>query len=415
LTCALAAAVLALACGDDDSPDGPAGAAGRAAGAGQGGGGGGSAAGRAGAGQSGAAGGGAAGGGAAGAGGASGAAGAGGAAGVGGSGGTSGAGGSGGAPAAGSGGASGSGGGGAVDCDALGGELKAWVAAHATCNESLPCRRLDLPANGPLCDAVAAPGGDGGALAALVDAWNAAGCDTGATCGFTPGEATCGPGGTCELVTDDACAQCPADLDPQCTVTGQNAINACYAEHCLEQPVAHAGFCADSAACVAAGGTCEETFFFDPPCPDGTRWNAADPSAECPGGNLRNTCCAPWAEPCSFVAGSMTLSLDPFTCAPPAGPGAPWTCLHATEQASCSLAATVGRPLEEPFDADVAVTAAFGNVVKVEGRHHVTGRTFACEGKVSYDPLRVETWACSACLGAQCDACDVDVTGLCNL
>ena len=317
------------------------------------------------------------------------------------------------------GGGGGSGGGAPLDCEAVRAQIVAWLDAHQSCSDAAPCTRLDppaLPQHPDFCNALAAPGEDGDELQALLDAWSAAQCTEQIVCGFEPGEAQC-VNGTCQL-SESQCHTCdPTELDPMCTVHNQNAINACYAEHCLMSEVAHPGFCDDSPECVAAGGTCEETFSFDPPCPDGTRWDTADPEHACPNGNLWNTCCIPWAEPCSFVAGSMTLSLDPFTCAAPTGQGAPWMCLHQVEQSSCTLDSVLEQSLGETHDATVTMVAQLGSVVTVQGTHNQTGRTFVCTGEVSYDVSTQSPWSCETCDagGTTCETCTIGQSWRCTL
>jgi hypothetical protein len=312
----------------------------------------------------------------------------------------------------------GSGGGIPEDCDGIRDAIVDFLGAHSSCGQANDCTRPILPDNSlAFCDPVAALGGDAAALDALVDAWNAKGCSEPGTCGFIAGTAEC-VAGQCVLVEDTSCDDCSAELDPQCTVNGSNALNACFAESCLHEAVAHPGFCADSPECTAASGTCEETFFDQPPCPDGTRWDLDDPEESCPGGNLRNTCCQPWDAQCSFVATSMTLSLDPFTCAAPDGnDGQPWMCAHIPAQDDCSVPATMEQPLGDTWNASVTVDAAFGNMVTVTGTHADTGRTFTCTGKVSYDTFDAQSWSCTSCApgAVDCIDCIVLQQGGCNL
>lgn len=330
--------------------------------------------------------------------------------------------GTGGTGTGGSGGAgpSGSGGGLPQDCDALAGAMRDWVDAHQRCTAEDACQRLDdvIPTNAGICDPLGAPGEDLDDLQALADAWTALGCETDGVCGFTPGAAVCSDAGTCTLEIDDDCESCPTELDPVCTESGENAVNECWAAECLQARAWEPGFCPDSAECTAAGGTCDETYFTaDPPCADGTYWDAMEPfSNGCAGGNLRNECCIPWNQPCSYVASSNTLSLDPFTCAPPTGDGQPWTCLHALDQEdTCAIDGIVEQPLGPTYPADIVVTAAFGSTVHVEGLHE-NGSSFTCDGVVSFAFDVISTWSCEACdVDGECTTCDIDQTAYCAL
>jgi hypothetical protein len=335
--------------------------------------------------------------------------------GAGGSAGSGGVGATGGSGGGGSGGTGQGGSGGAADaCDTIQSDISGWLVAHQACNDANPCSRISSVEVAGFCDQVGAPGGDQAALDALLGDWTAEACTLDGTCGFIPGTAEC-VNGTCQLVIDDDCENCPTNFDPVCTVNGANAINPCFAVECLMDQVAHPGFCADSPQCTAAGGTCNETYYYEPPCPDGTMWDVADTDHSCPGGNLRNYCCQPYGEPCSFVSMSGTLSLDPFTCQQPTGPGAPWTCIHMPDQQTCTIPASIEQPFNEVYDANVTVQAHFGNTVTVTGVHNETGNTFTCNGVVSYDFATVESWACTACDGANCTDCTIQESGYCQL
>lgn len=304
-----------------------------------------------------------------------------------------------------------------ADCDGLAAAMITWLADHQSCSGEGSCQRLEeiIPSNAGICDPIASPGDDLDDLMALAAAWEALGCESEGSCGLTPGDAVCSDAGTCTLDTTDDCAACPNELDPVCTDDGQNAVNACWAAECLQARSWEPGYCPDSAQCVEAGGTCEESYFTaEPPCVDGLRWDPADVTAKgCAGGNLRNECCVPWEEPCSFVASSNTLSLDPFTCAAPTGEGVPWTCLHANAQDTCELEGRVEQPAGETYDADVVVTAGLGSNVNVVGTH-ANGSTFTCDGVVSFAFDVVSTWTCEACdAEGACTACEIDQTAYC--
>jgi hypothetical protein len=336
-------------------------------------------------------------------------------AGAGGGGGHGGAGRGGGGQGGGSQGGGGQGGGGAPSsCASIAQDIGGWLGAHQACNDANPCARVDAVEVAGFCNVVAAPGPDQAALDALVSDWDAAACTLNSTCGFEPGTAEC-VNGQCQLVVDDDCENCPTNFDPVCTVSGGNALNECYAVECFMDQVAHPGFCADSPQCTAAGGTCNETFFDEPPCPDGTKWDEANPDHNCPSGNLRNYCCTPYSEPCSFVSLSGTLNLDPFTCQLPTGPGVPWTCIHMPNQQTCTIPASIEQPFNEVYDATVTVVAHFGNTVTVTGVHNETGNTFTCNGVVSYEPFTAEAWDCTACDGASCTDCIIWESGYCSL
>ncbi|RYE90127.1 MAG: hypothetical protein EOO75_10655 [Myxococcales bacterium] len=262
-----------------------------------------------------------------------------------------------------------------------------------------------VPEDAPLCGGIAAPGADGATLAALVASWQAQTCGEPTTCGSAPGVLSCQQN-KCALV--DTCAGCPLTLDPVCTTSGMNALNTCFATECLQEPGSTPGYCPDTPACLAAGGTCAESLFTpEAPCPDGTRWDPADTS--CPGGNVRTTCCVPWSAPCSYVSGSYTLSLDPTTCQPAAAPGAPWVCLHNNTQDSCTTTGPVENPFNPAYQGSFQLTAQTGSKVTVKGVQATTGRTFECTGTVSFDDTPT-VWSCQGCAGGggDCVTCEVN-------
>jgi hypothetical protein len=307
--------------------------------------------------------------------------------------------------------------GGSGTCEEIAQAIDALIDAHQACSPTASCARLTLPENHELfCDRVAALGTEQATLDSLVAAWTEAACDGAMSCGHAPGSAEC-VSGSCQIVDQagEDCASCPSTLEPKCTTDNQNALNACYAQYCLQQPIAHDGFCADSAACLAAGGSCEERSFDAPWCPDGTRWDKFEPERACAGGNLRNTCCVPWSEPCSFVSLSQTLDLDPFTCDKPTGAGNPWTCLHPQDQQGCVFGATLEQPFGLTYPGSIEITASFGSELGVKGSDPASGRSFTCSGKISYDAFFPQSWACSACLGGSCKSCTITASADCQL
>jgi hypothetical protein len=111
----------------------------------------------------------------------------------------------------------------------------------------------------------------------------------------------------------------------------------------------------------------------------------------------------------------MTLGLDPFTCAAPAGTGQPWTCLHLDEPSACETNAQLEQPGGAVYEADIQVTALLGSEVQVTGTDQATGRTFSCTGVVSFSIDEALLWSCEACDGDACQACSVPQTSLCQL
>jgi len=77
----------------------------------------------------------------------------------------------------------------------------------------------------------------------------------------------------------------------------------------------------------------------------------------------------------------------------------------------------VEQPLAGAYDADITVEASFGSMVTVSGTHNVTGRTFTCTGRVSFDWSTQETWTCTACAsdGTTCETCDIEESYVCAL
>ncbi|WP_394841280.1 hypothetical protein LZC95_29945 [Pendulispora brunnea] len=306
-------------------------------------------------------------------------------------------------------------------CPEIEDALKAWAASHRSCNEDSACAYIPDLDSVNICEVVS-PGNDRPELDALLTAWKEKGCSAGGMCGHAPGKVAC-ENGTCQWKMDTSCQDCPDNLDPVCTTRNQNAINECYAKNCLHDPeIAHRGFCEDSAECKAARGTCNEWLSVeDPLCPDGTRWEGAfwtpEATKGCAGGNFQNTCCTKWYQPCSYIGGTMTLSVDPFTCQPPPREqGAPWTCLH-TEQKTCVMQASLSQPFNPSgdYNAHISIVARYGNKVTVRGFHYETGRRFRCTGKVSYDISHASEWSCEACDGNDCTTCTAEQTYLCRL
>ncbi|WP_394822200.1 hypothetical protein [Pendulispora albinea] len=307
-------------------------------------------------------------------------------------------------------------------CAGIESAMKKWVAKHRSCGDGLPsCEYIPDLDYVNLCEIVAAKKKDRKKLDALLKAFKDKGCTTTGVCGHTPGSAVC-ENGTCQWKRDTSCEDCPRDLDPQCTVNNLNALNKCYAEHCLKSPVAHAGFCEDSAECKGAQGTCEEwtsneTAF----CPDGTRWHGAfwtpEATKGCAEGNFQNTCCVPWDQPCSYIGSTVSLNIDPFTCATPTGGGMPWVCVDANDTSTCTMAAKMQQPLNPngPYNADITMISHLGNMAEITGVHRETGAHFRCTGKVSYDISRANTWNCETCQNGACTQCQAQQTYLCSL
>jgi hypothetical protein len=308
---------------------------------------------------------------------------------------------------------------GATSCAELKAKIVAFDGAHAACAAEETCERLDAPQDDPaFCGATGVLHADGKKLSTLVAAWKKKKCGSGFSCGGQPGTPAC-VAGRCALVDPTGmCDACPTNRDVQCTTAGNNALNPCYAKWCLQEPVAHAGACPDSAACKATRGTCELSGLDEPRrCPDGTRWNLDDPGQECPGGNLVNTCCRAWKPPCSFVAGTFGFDRDLFTCEKPTALGS-GLCLNTGEQSSCAWTTTNVFTPGGAVDAEVELRAAHGNDLTLKGRHLTTGRTFECHGTASNNPLASTAWFCTACSAATdvpCRTCTVAQIGACMM
>jgi hypothetical protein len=216
---------------------------------------------------------------------------------------------------------------------------------------------------------------------------------------------------------DGACGACPVTVDPVCT-RGQNATNACMAEHCMGDPSGGTpGLCADGPGCVAAGGTCHAITAGGYFCPDGARFDGEDVARDCAPGAFVNTCCIDdWAQPCTYLGQvSMTLSLDPFTCAAAEWPvclftaSPPSTCVQDGE-----VVLSTGGGATERLDVATSVTAGPSGQVTVTGTN-AGGRSFTCTGTASADIFVAATWTCETCLGDQCTTCEVDQTDACRL
>ena len=251
-------------------------------------------------------------------------------------------------------------------------------------------------------------------LAALTARWQELGCG-GEQCGFR-GRPSCGGSGACVFVDPGAaCDACPQTLDPVCTTDGQNAANACRARECYDEEPASAGFCPSGPVCTAAGGSCHvRTQGYC--CPDGSRFLPGNLTTDCAYSNFDDGCCiADWTPPCTYLgAVSMTLSLNPITCAAEALP----VCLMAPESATCTLAGRIilstGGMSEQRLDTATSVVVAAGAALSVSGTA-AGGRTFSCSGVATADPLAPSSWSCQSCVGADCTTCVVQQTHACQL
>jgi hypothetical protein len=303
-------------------------------------------------------------------------------------------------------------------CGAISGEIEGWLEAHGSCRDDDECTRLmdpHLPTTGPQCAAVAAPGDDLPALAAITARYRAAGCDDAdESCPGDPGIARCVES-RCELVDPlDACSACLEEgAMPVCTSTGLNAHNECAARACFGDTSAVPGFCPTPASCSDVGGTCHYVEGATGRCRDGSRHDVFDPENGCGGGHFWGGCCVPWDQPCTFFGGSsMALERDPFTCevAP--------HCISGVQADACTYSATLQSSAggSVAVDADVEIEARPLERARVTGRHRGSGRTFSCEGAVADDlGLMPTSWACEACDGDACTTCEIAHLGLCRL
>jgi hypothetical protein len=292
-----------------------------------------------------------------------------------------------------------------------------WLSEHTACSDTRPCERLGEPAipqdHDFFCNRVGtAPDAE---IEELTEMWNRLGCGDASTCGGLPGRPVC-VAGTCAL--DDSTGRCLAcdweTPDPHCTEDGRNAFTPCAARECLWSEPATPGWCPDSAACLARDGSCEETTYDQQPCPDGTRYPFPErPDVECANGNVRNYCCTPWSEGCTFAAGAWQLSVDPRTCTT-----GPETCVGFGAPSGCVVTgATLGPiPARLPFwkDVEVAVVLEWGNTARIEGSDTSTGHTFHCEGPISHERAFPEEWSCTSCAGADCTTCTALLAAYCS-
>lgn len=312
------------------------------------------------------------------------------------------------------------------ECERIVDDIVGWMDAHASCDEGNPCELIIAPSpfDEPDPDTmydyvhhprtcgrnVAAPNGERDALTTLVREFHASGCVIPAFgCGFMGGLAEC-RAGSCVLA-ESGCETCDETLDPVCTVDGQNARNRCQAERCFLSMPAHSGYCPDSAACTAVGGTCNEALPGESPCADGTWPARPDPYLECASGFVDNTCCVPTAFPCAFVEGSYTLERDPFTCGavPPAS-----VCVSTGPQTSCVLDGSIsgagGAASSVVFDVGAGGDSA------ITGRDPATGRTFECTATLTGGPFGASEWRCRACDAAgACSECAIDSINGCAI
>lgn len=313
-----------------------------------------------------------------------------------------------------------------VECDRLVDEIVGWMDAHQSCDGENPCELVIAPSPFDEPDPetmydyihhprtcgrnVAAPNGERDALTDLVREFVTGGCVIPAFgCGFMGGLAEC-RAGTCVLA-ETGCDTCDETLDPVCTVDGRNARNRCQAERCFLSMPAHSGYCADSAACTAVGGTCNEALPGEPPCAEGTWPARPDPYLECANGFVDNTCCVPTAFPCAHIEGSYTLERDPFTCGavPPAS-----VCVSTGPQTSCVLDGSISGAGSRA--ATIVFDVAAGGDTSITGRDPTTGRTFECTATLTGGPFGASEWRCRACDAAgACSECAIDSINGCAI
>lgn len=309
-----------------------------------------------------------------------------------------------------------------ASCQTILTQIKQWTTSHQKCAIDTDCQRLGPP-NFPsdhddFCNQVAAPANDLASLMALTEQWTTDHCGgDSVSCEVLPGTVQCNAG-VCVLDVDsaDSCATCDDnDLNPHCTTQNHNVTNPCFAKHCFQETIAFPGWCPDSSQCKGIGGTCTETGLYEPPCPEGYRWDFLDPEQSCSIGNVRNFCCVPWSFPCSFVAGSWNINIDPFTCKPPVGNSASM-CLFTGDQQSCNVNLTLST-FTTKWDATITGIVQSNNTVSLNGTHNSTGATFTCEGEISFDALSIKTWKCTACpsgSGTPCVTCNAQHHDLCD-
>lgn len=303
-------------------------------------------------------------------------------------------------------------------CDDVRVAIAGHLREHDTCGRASDCLRFDglLPQNDPaFCDQLSGSSANDAWLSTLRERWTELRCGDPFSCHFTPGVPAC-RNRRCSL--DDPatrCSSCPLTLEPQCTVSGQNARNPCFARECLQETIAHPGLCATSASCAAVGGRCEAV---DPtvalvPCPDQTAPYNSDSEVVCPGGNLPGTCCVPTGASCTFVANSsFFLDHDPFSCAPTTRDRG--VCIQPGLQAGCDWnAASIGEGSND-WDASVRLVASRDGGLRAFGRRGAA--TFSCEGLANNLQLgAATTWTCTGCSGTDggCTSCDVAQSAFC--
>ena len=313
-------------------------------------------------------------------------------------------------------------GGGARTCADLLTQYSTLMGQLQSCDDQHGCALTTrpLPELPPFCSqAVIRAGVDESELAALAAAWTSQKCQVpGTVCGGFPanGVPTC-VSGRCDALAP--CALCPTDYAPVCTTSGLNAINACTAEQCLGSTVADAGACSDTVACVDRGGTCVEsppgTPGTTPPCPSGKRYDASSPvSSLCAAGQFPTTCCEPWDAPCPYLAWTLNLSKNPFTCADTGN-----VCLHPRgEVTRCTATWDFFAPFSgaDP-NVTLQVSVAEDGRVSVTGINSDTGRTFTCTGEIWWSALSDDSasWQCEACLGTDCTTCSIEQSVSCSV
>lgn len=312
-------------------------------------------------------------------------------------------------------------------CASVLGRYEALLSDALACTSEIGCAATqDLPPQLPFCGrAVLRADTDERELAEIAERWVALGCRVEGTCPTAPERSV--PAcidGRCTVIPP--CALCPTDIEPVCTASDQNATNACVAAECLGEGVVTEGPCADTAECIALGGTCEEQLpgrsGSVAPCPAGTRFDATLFSTLCAGGTYRTVCCIPWDEPCPYLAWTLDLSLDPFTCRP--APGRGNVCIQPVgEVVECTGAAwEYFEPLAAPdadvtLEMDVTSEGDGGASVVLTGTRTGSERRFRCTGPVQWDPLSDDrsTWYCEACDRDTCNVCAIQQAVSCRL
>jgi hypothetical protein len=129
---------------------------------------------------------------------------------------------------------------------------------------------------------------------------------------------------------------------------------------------------------------------------------------------VRNYCCTPWGESCTFAAGAWQLSVDPRTCT-----SSPETCIAFGVPSGCVLTSATLGPIPATLPVwegvEVAVVLEWGNTARIEGSDASTGRTFHCEGPISHERAFPEEWSCTSCAGTDCTTCAALQGAYCSL